>query len=103
MAEVEAEVGQGAEHAGFGVVRLPFRGLRFWLGIGGASAGGLDVDVGELDVFDGVAGDAGEDGAELAGGVVAGEVADEDAAEGADFGGLVASRLWGRAGVRRGA
>ena len=52
--------------------------------VGGAAAGGLDVDVGELDVFDGVAGDAGDDGAELAGGVVADDVADEDAAEGAD-------------------
>ena len=50
VAEVEAVGGQGAEHGGLGVGVFFFGDFDFGL-VGGASAGGFDVDVGELDVF----------------------------------------------------
>ena len=55
---------------------------------GGCATGGLDVDVGEFDVFDIEVGDAAEDGAVLHRGVVALEVADKDTAKRAYVGGL---------------
>src|SRR5664279_2781840 len=53
-----------------------------------AAACVLHEKVGDLDVFNEVAGDAAEDGAEARAGVVAVEVCDEYAAQRADLGGL---------------
>jgi len=86
VAEKEAAGWGDAEALGIGVDVFLFR----WDDVGvirGSAADGLDVDVGELDVFDEMAGDASEDGS-LAGRVVALEVADEDALEGSDLGGF---------------
>ncbi len=85
VAEEEAVGGHGAEHAGLGVLAFEL----WWLTadeIGGGSALVVDVDVGEPEVFDGEAGDAGEGGADGGLGVVGDEVVDGDAAEGAYFG-----------------
>ena len=98
MAEEEAlrwAVGPNIAGIGIAVFFFGHDDLRVF---GGASAEVLDVDVGELDVLNGVAGDAAEDGGDVRGGVVADEVVDEDA--------LRAFRPswfpWGRAGERRG-
>ena len=86
VAEEEAAGGGGAKSFGIGVVvfLLGGRGVGIF---GRSAADGLDVDVGELDVFDEMAGDASEDRC-LAGRVVALEVADEDALEGAHLSGF---------------
>ena len=65
MAEEEALRGHGAEHAGVGVL-LDLLGRHDVDQVGVVSALVLDVDVGDLDVLDRVAGDAAEDGADAA-------------------------------------
>jgi len=87
VAKEEALGWHGAEHAGVGVFGFVF-GWADGEGFCGAAAFVLLVDVGELDVLDGVAGDAAKDGAEAGFGVVADDVVDENAAKGSDFCGV---------------
>ncbi len=102
VAKEEALGGGGAEAAGVGVAVFVLGGLDGLpvgegFGVragaeGGGETGGGEVAVVDLDVFDEVAGDAGEDGRGDGGGVVADDVRDEDAAERC----LGAWCLWGR-------
>ncbi len=62
VAEEEAGGRRLAEHAWLGIAILFFGKLDL-RGVGGGAAGSLNINIGELDVFNGVARDSAEDGA----------------------------------------
>ena len=88
VAEVEAVGGEWAQHGRFGVGVFVLADLDLGL-IGCTSAGALDEDIGYFEVFHGEAGNAGDVGAEPGHGIVASNVGDQHALEGADDGALV--------------
>src|SRR5713226_3618053 len=85
VAQEEALRGRGgAEHAWVRILVGIFRHDDFGV-VGRAAALMLDVNVRDLDVLNGVVGDAAEDGGDVRGGVVTDKIVDDDALEGADL------------------
>ena len=84
--------GQRAKHSRLGILVLILGNLDLHL-VGGASSDVLDIDIRDLEVFNGVAGNASDVGAVAGGGVVTGDVGEKDAAQRADDGALVARAL----------